>query len=304
MRQLVVAVTGAKGYIGSELCDELLARGHHVIQIDKEINNGYVETILPGFKPSLEYADCIVHLAAESGIANCQADPQKAIKSNMIATSMLMDFATNYGDTPVPLIFASSAAANHPTSSLYAMGKYYGEQLAIHYNENYNGQNYVLRFSNIYGGVEYTSKKSSVVSKLVNAIQDDKPFTISGDGSQTRDFIHINRIVNAIIKMVEMVVFKDPFIAKVKALHNPIDVCTGTQLSIKDLVDSVVHVTNKSVNIVYDKEAKNVGVNTGVSNPEMAKTLGLIPVTKGFYNPGPQWYTQDLVDYLKYELLK
>ena len=75
-------------------------------------------------------------------------------------------------------------------------------------------------------------------------------------------------------------------------------------MSIKDLVDSVVHVTNKSVNIVYDKEAKNVGVNTGVSNPEMAKTLGLIPVTKGFYNPGPQWYTQDLVDYLKYELLK
>lgn len=299
MRQLVVAVTGARGYIGSELCSELINRGHHVIQIDKEINNGYVETILPDFKPSLEYADCIVHLAAESGIANCQKDPQKAIKSNMIATSMLMDYATNYGEHAVPLIFASSSAADKPLSSLYANTKFFGEQYAKHMNENYDGQNYVLRFSNVYGGSEYLEKKTSVVAKLLNAIIKDETFVINGDGSQTRDFIHVSRIVDAIIKLIELIQTKDEVLVKNDALLKPIDICTGTQLSINDLVQNIIKIIDTNIKLEFDKSSSSVGVTTGKSDYVRAAAIGLVPKGSSWGLNLQKWPAEDLTNYIR-----
>jgi UDP-glucose 4-epimerase len=207
-----ILITGDRGYIGSNLSNYFLDKGYDIYGVDK--NNGkYVEHI-----SSVDGFDYIIHLAAMSGVEDCRGNSDSAIINNVLATLHLFKIAHN----KVPIIFASSGAAQSPREHMYAMTKRVGELEAERLNRSseFNLNIKVLRFSNVYGGVDYVEKKKSIISNFTKG-----PILINGDGSQTRDFIHVTDICRAI----------DLAMKSRKIFNIPLDIGTGINTSILDL---------------------------------------------------------------------
>ncbi|MFW6117273.1 MAG: NAD-dependent epimerase/dehydratase family protein [Thermoproteota archaeon] len=222
-----VLVTGGAGYVGSTLITELLEEGHQVVSIDNLSRGDYrwlkeyrehdnldlkvgdirdLGTTLQG-----EYVEAVVHLAAIPGLERCQQDPEKAISTNVFGTYQVLQWARkNLGNR---VVFTSSAAVYgvpdstpitedqelKPTN-LYGVTKLAGEKLAWTYH---NGLNPVtLRFGNVYGVGVYTYWET-VIPKFVNQAWNHQPLTVYGDGEQSRDFVHVKDIAEAVISTLK-----------------------------------------------------------------------------------------------------
>jgi UDP-glucose 4-epimerase len=151
------------------------------------------------------------------------------------------------------MIFTSSQATKDPSSSLYATTKRIGEVEADRYNKQY-GNIKVLRLSNVYGGKYYLKYKNSVISKFVNAKMKNESLVIHGDGTQTRDFIHVHEVC----RCIEMCLNNIP-------LLEPVDVGTGIKRQIKEVAEKI------SDKINY--EEGNVGTTSSVADIEPIKSI-------------------------------
>ena len=231
-----VLLTGSHGYIGTNLRD-LYGKEYNFVNVDKKVNVR-VENC-----NDFENIDFIVHLAAISGIQNCEDNKQQAVIDNISATLHLMKAAYAFN---IPMLFASSQGAKTPNNT-YSFSKYIGEVEAERYGKKYTTIK-PLRFANIYGGKQYLQTKTSVVSKFLNAYKNKENLVVHGDGSQIRDFIHVNEICKIICGMIE----------KGDGLEcSPIDVGTGIGRSVKELSDMI-----DSENVVYAEGVRSVGVQS------------------------------------------
>ncbi len=130
----------------------------------------------------------VVHLAAISGIKDCERDPVTCYTTNIAATARLANAAHGNG---ARFIFASSAAAANPVG-LYAISKATGELFC---KPPYT----ILRLGNVYG--PGSIDKSSVVASFCRSALTKGVITVHGDGKQTRDFVHINAVLAAILQI-------------------------------------------------------------------------------------------------------
>lgn len=254
-------VTGSRGYIGEELVNFLTMMGCGVRVIDKHC--GYGRRVEEVDLDDYLDADVVVHLAALSGIKACEDNQEEAVKSNVIATNRLMEWCQRNGKK---MFFASSAAANNPKSSVYAFTKYLGEQYAYNLNLNHDADIFVLRFSNVFGGEKYLEKKNSVVASLIKqraaCLENLDPvvFTITGDGTQTRDFVHVDDVVNVIWELRN---------TPVKPTH--VDVCTGVNIPINNLARAIY--PNARINYVEG----GAGVHSSPGNTSFLSNMGILP---------------------------
>jgi len=152
--------------------------------------------------------DCIVHLAANTGVAPSVQDPVKDMESNVQGTLNMLEAARN--NKVSRFIFSSSSApvgeteppvheeiAPHPLSP-YGASKLAGEGYCSAYYHSFGVQTAVLRFGNVYG--PGSTHKSSVVAKFIKQALRGETCVIYGDGFQTRDFIYIDDLVRAILR--------------------------------------------------------------------------------------------------------
>ena len=151
-------------------------------------------------------ADILVHLAANTGVQPSIADPHLDCEVNVIGTLNALEAARHAGVKR--FIFASSgalAAGNPPPIheevaprpvAPYGASKLAGEGYCSAYFRTFKLETVVLRFGNVYG--PYSSHKSSVVAKFIKAALSGEHLPIYGDGSQTRDFIFIDDLVEAV----------------------------------------------------------------------------------------------------------
>ena len=154
-----------------------------------------------------------------------------------------------------PLVFASSQAAKYPENNFYAMTKWIGEQEAIRLNKK--GANIkILRFGNVYGGMGW-EEKSSVVAMFRRRKEQDNPLLINGDGSQKRDFIHVNDLCKAIWLALTCK----------ETCSKPIDIGTGEMVSVKDVAKMF------ESSVLYDKKSDLVGVMENVADTTLANEL-------------------------------
>ena len=221
-------VTGGAGFIGSNLVDELIRRGHHVIVLDN-FSTGRMSNLshhskkkikiinidISGNKPLEKYfkgVQYVIHLAGLADIVPSIENPEKYFKSNVKGTLNIIQAVKKIKIKK--LIYAASASCygipkNYPTRESdeiqpmypYALTKWQAEELIMHWAKVYSLPAISLRFFNAYGPRSRTSGAYGAVFGVFLAQRlANKPLTIVGDGNQTRDFIHVKDLVNGIIK--------------------------------------------------------------------------------------------------------
>lgn len=200
-----IVVTGANGFIGSWICQ--------IGEIDKSLQYDILNGDDIRFKDvQLDIAhnsECVIHLAAESGIEACQKNPGLALELNTKATIELAEQCKKSGCRR--FIFASSSAVygeagnyfideNHPASprTVYGQSKLGAEKILGLADSNF--EVIILRKSNVYGyGMFY--KGITVIDRLIEKFIDRQPFEIAGDGAQKRDFVHVQDVANLYLKI-------------------------------------------------------------------------------------------------------
>ena len=218
-------VTGGAGFIGSNLVDELVNKGHEVVIIDNESAESNSEFYwnknakkylndINDFSSlnsifSEEKPDMVFHLAAEARIQPTINEPHKACLTNFVGTCNVLQASRENGVKRV--IYSSTSSAyglknkpplneEMPKDCLnpYSVSKTAGEELCKVYYKIYGLETVILRYFNVYGNREpIKGPYAPVVGLFIRQKKEGKPFTVVGDGQQTRDFTHIDDVVAA-----------------------------------------------------------------------------------------------------------
>jgi len=226
-------VAGASGFIGSNLCRELLIRGHKVIGIDNystsdgsnilELReNEYFQFIEcsvlePEFFPHSEKVDFVFHLASPASPPKYQALGLETLKANTQGTENLIRFSLDhhstflfastseiYGDPQVTPQIESYWGNVNPIGprSVYDESKRLGETLVSHFNRHKGLRGKIVRIFNTYGpGMDPFDGR--VVSSFIRQGILQEPFSVFGNGTQTRSFCYIDDLVLGLIAMSE-----------------------------------------------------------------------------------------------------
>ena len=221
-----VYITGIAGFIGSTLAKKLHNEGYEVTGIDNL--SGSDGSNLEGVDFTWEVgdiknvrevsADTIVHLAAITNARNSNAD--EMLKVNFEYTTKLFNF--NYDKK---FIFASTCLVAIPYLNGYAESKLNSEVYFQEWSSNYT----ILRFSNVYGPNQRDwGEEPNVLAAWRKAALNNEPIRIDGDGTQVRDFIHVDDICEAIKLSIEKNCNEETF-----------TICTGRQHTIRELADMV-----------------------------------------------------------------
>jgi len=219
-------VTGGAGFIASHLVDKLLKEGYSVIVLDnfstgrqenlahqkKNKRLNIVKIDICDFKKILPYfrrVDQVFHLAALADIVPSIVNPSGYYKSNVSGTFNVVEAARKA--SVKKLVYAASSSCygipdKYPTSEdaqirpqyPYALTKYLGEQLVLHWGKVYKLPVVSLRLFNVYGSRSRTSGAYGAVFGVFLAQKlNNQPFTVVGDGKQTRDFVYVSDVANA-----------------------------------------------------------------------------------------------------------
>lgn len=218
-------VTGGAGFIGSHLVDELLARSAQVTVLDnfstgRASNLGHVENKIRlvecdigragDWQDEFREADYVFHLAALADIVPSIENPEGYFQTNATGTFNVLQSCLKH--RPKKMIYSASSSCygipdKYPTEETaairpqypYALTKYLGEQLVLHWCQVYQLPALSLRFFNVYGPRSRTSGTYGAVFGVFLAQKlAGKPFTVVGDGEQTRDFTFVTDVVDAI----------------------------------------------------------------------------------------------------------
>ncbi len=225
-------VTGGAGFIGSHLVERLLADGHAVVVLDN-FSTGKMENLnhikdnprltahrvdvshYAEIKPFFESVDWVFHLAALADIVPSIRQPLVYHEANVDGTIAVLEAARSAGVKR--FVYAASSSCygipdQFPTPETapirpmypYALTKYLGEQYVLHWNKVYKLPCISLRLFNVYGPRSRTSGAYGAVFGVFLAQKlAGKPFTVVGDGTQTRDFAFVTDVVYAFVQAAE-----------------------------------------------------------------------------------------------------
>ena len=226
-------VTGGGGFIGSHLTELLLKLGHTVIVIDN-LSNGRLNNInhflenekfefheldiinLDEIKPIFKNVDWVFHLAGMADIVPSIENPKTYYDCNVTGTFNVLEASREAGIKKI--VYAASSSSygipdNYPTAETaeirpqypYALTKYLGEELVIHWSKTYKIPAISLRLFNVYGPRSRTTGTyGAVFGVFLSQKINNKPYTVVGDGAQTRDFTYVADVAKAFLKAAEV----------------------------------------------------------------------------------------------------
>jgi len=226
-------ITGGSGFIGSHLADLLIDSGHKVIVVDN-LSNGRLKNIshlldnknfkfyrldiinFEDIKPVFKGVDWVFHLAGMADIVPSIENPKEYYDCNVTGTFNVLEASRLAGVKKI--IYAASSSSygipdNYPTDEMadirpqypYALTKYMGEELVMHWSKTYNIPAIALRLFNVYGPRSRTTGAyGAVFGVFLSQKIHNKPFTVVGDGTQTRDFTYVTDVAKAFIKAAEV----------------------------------------------------------------------------------------------------
>ena len=283
-------VTGAAGFIGSHIVDKLVEEGFDVVSIDN-LSSGVMENVNPksrfvemdvrdldGLKEHTADCDYFFHCAAAMPIVKPPfEDTVEHEEINVIGT--IQCIKSLVGTQIKKFVYASSCAVYGEAKNLpisedsmidlqsrpYTINKFTGEQYALLLGARYEIPVVSLRFFANYGPRSINLKKSTntyspVIGIFLNQSIAHKPLTITGDGSQTRDFINVEDTARIVLE----VALED------RAVNDIYNVCSGNRISIKQLAEMI------SSNYVYIDRTYGEVEHIHGDNSKLAK-IGITP---------------------------
>ncbi|WAM33649.1 UDP-glucuronic acid decarboxylase family protein [Caldicellulosiruptor morganii] len=260
-------ITGACGFIGSNLVERLLTEGHRVIGVDNLIT-GRIENIEEFLNTSNftfmnhdviepidieEELDWIVHLASPASPPKYLKYPVETMRVNSEGTLHLLELARRKG---AKFLFSSTSEVYgnplvHPQTesywgnvnpigprSVYDESKRYAEALIAAYRRKYGLSVRIVRIFNTYGP-KMDPNDGRVVSNFITQALKNEPITIYGDGKQTRSFQYIDDLIEGILRLMEV------------EYHEPVNIGNPEEYTIRDLAEMIIKLTDSKSKVEY-----------------------------------------------------
>jgi UDP-glucuronate decarboxylase len=261
-----ILVTGGAGFIGSHLCERLLADGHDVLCLDnfftgrrvniiKLLDNHRFELIRHDvIQPILLEVEQIYNLACPASPIHYQYNPVKTVKTSVMGMINMLGLAKRvrarilqastsevYGDPlvhPQPEEYWGNV---NPIGlrSCYDEGKRIAETLMMDYHRQNHVDTRIARIFNTYGP-RMLENDGRVVSNFIVQALGGKPLTLYGAGDQTRSFCYVDDLVEALIRLMN-----------VDEVHDPVNLGNPGEFTIKELAEEVVKVCGSNSGVEY-----------------------------------------------------
>ena len=280
-------VTGAAGFIGSNLVDYLLHKKYEVICVDNESanNNKFhwnknarnVKADITKYKqmrPLFDGVDYVFHLAAESRLQPAIENPIHAVKMNCVGTTTVLQCAREAGVKRVVYSSTSSGYGGNPWPNVetqpddclnpYSVSKIAGEKLCKMYTDLYGLETVSLRYFNVFGDRSPTvGQYAPVIGIFQRQAECGDALTIIGDGSQRRDFVHVQDVARA------------NYLAAVSPIYHMLgfvyNVGSGKNYSIQEIANAI------SDNQVYLPERPGEATTTLANIDRIGEVIGWKP---------------------------
>jgi UDP-glucuronate decarboxylase len=261
-----ILVTGGAGFLGSHLCDRLLAEGHEVLCLDNFftgrkkniqhlLKNPYFELIRHDITlPILLEVDRIYHLACPASPIHYQYNPVKTIKTNIMGTINMLGIAKRVKGR---ILFASTSEVYgdpvmHPQKeeywgnvntigirSCYDEGKRVAETLMMDYHRQNRVDIRIVRIFNTYGP-RMLENDGRVVSNFIVQALKNEDITVYGKGTQTRSFCYVDDLLEGLVRMMNNENFT-----------GPVNIGNPEEYTILDLAKKIIAMTGSKSSIVY-----------------------------------------------------
>lgn len=262
-----ILVTGGAGFVGSHLCEQLLAAGHQVTcldnfftgdqrNVDHLCDNRRFEVVRHDVtEPLVMEVDEVFHLACPASPLHYQRTPVTTIRTAVQGTLNVLDLCREVGARI--LIASTSEVYGDPTQhpqlesywgnvnpigprACYDEGKRCAEALTVSYARQYGVETRIARIFNTYGP-RMQERDGRVVSNFVMQALREESITIYGDGSQTRSFCFVSDLVEALVRL--MAYESDP---------GPVNLGNPTELTIKELAELVVELVGSGSKLAHE----------------------------------------------------
>ena len=287
-----VLVTGGKGFIGGALVEALIKRGDDVVVIDNQSSEGvdyhinakakYYEEDVANLQffaqlfTDYRRFDLVYHLAAVSSIKDSFEKPALTFLDNGLGTSNVLEFCRF--SRPHKMVFTSTAAVYGTAAKIpfkeaddsdhllnpYSLSKYQGEELCRLYHELFQIEPVALRLFNVYGP---RASSESVIPRFLKQKALGEPLTLYGLGEDTRDYIHVEDVVQALLLAGE---------SGISTSGQVLNVGSGKEHSVKDLAQMIDPDGERGVGPTRSRECKNVRADIS----KIKKELGWKPKIK------------------------
>ena len=295
-----ILITGGAGFIGSTLANHL-GKENVVIVVD-DLSMGKVEnlemdrniTFIEGDVADsvlmeeiirANQFDYIFHLAAVASVADSVARPVETHRVNFESVLMLLELVRKYQPNLKRIVFSSSAAVYGDEPTLpkkeesiirpltpYAIDKFAAEQYVLDYCHLYDVPGSAVRFFNVYGPNQNpNSPYSGVISILVDRYKkqlagEKTSFTLYGDGSQSRDFVYIDDVIQALLLVAN----------KEAALGQQFNVGTGKATTLLTLIQTIDQILETELALEYQPE-RSGHIHDSLADISKIQSIGYLP---------------------------
>jgi UDP-glucose 4-epimerase len=287
-------VTGGAGFIGSQVVEALIADGWRVAVID-DLSSGKRKNIHPAAKfvkmdirdPKLSKIiidsrpDAIFHFAAQISVSRSVADPIVDAEINIASTLKIFDAAVKANVKR--FVFAGSGGAltnefsplptketDYPNPlSPYGIAKLTIERYGEFYRREYGLPFVAVRFANVYGPRQNANGEAGVVAIFTTRMLANEPVSINSDGKQTRDYVYVEDVVDAVMR-----------VAKDHDLMGPFHVGTGKETSVNELYKKVATAVGYRKNPRKGSNAAQEARRSCLDATKLMKETGWKPKTK------------------------
>lgn len=286
-----VLVTGGAGFLGSHLCDRLLADGHEVIALDNLFTGSKrnIAHLLDRHdfefirhdvvQPILLEVDWIFNLACPASPIHYQHNPVKTVKTSVMGTLNMLGLARRvharvlqastsevYGDPlehPQKETYWGNVNPIGPRSC-YDEGKRVAETLMVDYHMQNDVDIRIIRIFNTYGPRMAVGDGRVVSNFIVQGLRGE-PLTVYGDGAQTRCFCYCDDLIDGMVRLMEY---------EGEGRHQPVNIGNTREQSMNDLVNALGQVLGRDLNVTYEPLPVNDPVRRQPDTTRATELLG------------------------------
>nr|WP_315527178.1 NAD-dependent epimerase/dehydratase family protein [Carnobacterium maltaromaticum] len=291
-----VLITGGAGFIGSHLVDYYI-ENHQVFVIDDlsmgnrlnlpdHTNLTFIEgdvcdeSLLREIFTANKF-EYIFHLAAVASVQDSIDRPQYTHKVNFDSTLMMLELTKEHQDKLKRFVFTSSAAVYGDLPTLpktedlavlpktpYAIDKYASERYVLSYSNLYNIPTSAVRFFNVYGPRQnplspYSGVISIITDKLKRAQSEETEFVLFGNGEQTRDFINVKDVINALVIVSQ----------SYDSLGKVYNVGTGKPVALIDMMELYFSITGCKL-VIINKPSRDGDIKESYASIKAIQNIG------------------------------